>query len=384
MKHLRSTEKFCLLALALVASSLSMAQDGNWYLGGNAGRSQADLDNARIARDRLGAGFSVNSIADDNRDTGYKLFGGYQLNPNFAIEGGYFDLGKSGFRATTLPPGTFNGDMIIKGWNLDLVGTLPLSENFSVFGRVGANYAKTNGSFAGTGAAALASGNTSEHHTNPKVGLGLQYALNESLALRTEMERYRVNDGSGQKGNVDLFSIGLIYRFGAKAQTPVVRAAPYRMPEPVAVAPPAPKPVWTPPPAVVKPAAPMPTKVTLSSDALFDFDKASVKPEGKQVLDKFAASLRGVDYNNITVTGHSDRIGQEAYNQALSTRRAEAVSSYLVQAHGISANKITTRGVDGSEPVTKQGDCAGKGASKQRIACLQPDRRVEVEVNGQR
>jgi OOP family OmpA-OmpF porin len=123
-------------------------------------------------------------------------------------------------------------------------------------------------------------------------------------------------------------------------------------------------------------------KVTFSADSLFDFDKSIVKPAGKQHLDKFAADLRGINYDVITVTGHTDRIGSYDYNMKLSTRRAEAVKAYLVESAGIPAGKIATRGTNGTDPVTKPGDCVGKKATPKLIACLQPDRRVEVEVSG--
>ena len=117
-----------------------------------------------------------------------------------------------------------------------------------------------------------------------------------------------------------------------------------------------------------------------SADSLFDFDKSTVKPAGKQALDKFAADLRGANFDVITVTGHTDRIGSHAYNMKLSTRRAEAVKAYLVESAGIPAGKIEAKGVDGANPVTKPGECKGKKATKKLISCLAPDRRVEVEV----
>jgi OOP family OmpA-OmpF porin len=128
----------------------------------------------------------------------------------------------------------------------------------------------------------------------------------------------------------------------------------------------------------------VPTKVSFSADSLFDFDKSIVKADGKQELDKFAADLRGVDYDIINVTGHTDRIGSHDYNTKLSTRRAEAVQNYLVQTGGIPASKIAARGVNGADPVTKPGDCVGNKATKALIACLQPDRRVDIEVVGTR
>ena len=86
----------------------------------------------------------------------------------------------------------------------------------------------------------------------------------------------------------------------------------------------------------------------------------------------------------INVTGHTDRIGRQAYNQKLSSQRAEAVSTYLVDSAGIAASKINARGVNGSDPVTKPGDCVGTKVTPALISCLQPDRRVDIEVTGQR
>ena len=82
------------------------------------------------------------------------------------------------------------------------------------------------------------------------------------------------------------------------------------------------------------------------------------------------------------MTGHTDRIGSHAYNLKLSARRAQAVSSYLVESAGIATGKISATGVDGANPVTKPGDCVGSKPTVKLIACLQPDRRVDVEVAG--
>ena len=371
-----------LAALAAIASPFAMADDTGWYAGVNVGQSRAKIDDARITGALVGGGITTTSITDDNRDTGYKLFGGYQFNRNFALEGGYFNLGTFGFAATTAPAaGTLNGRMKIQGLNLDAVGILPITERFSAFGRAGLNYADTKDSFSGSGAVNVIRPNPSERETNAKVGLGLQYDFTKSIGMRLEAERYRINDGVGNKGDVDLFSVGLVYRFGGKEPAPAPRAmapapvAAAPAPQPAVVAPPPP-----PPPPAVKP--PAPRKVTLSADSLFDFGKANLRPAGKQELDRLAANLKGVDFNVITVTGHTDRIGSHAYNMELSTRRAEAVKAYLVGSAGIPAGKITARGTDGSDPVTKPGDCKGKKATKALIACLQPDRRVEVEVSG--
>jgi len=145
-------------------------------------------------------------------------------------------------------------------------------------------------------------------------------------------------------------------------------------------APPPPAPAPAPPPAPKM----APEKVTFSADVLFDFDKAVLKPAGRDAMDQFASKLQGVNYEVVVVVGHTDRIGSEAYNKKLSVRRAEAVKEYLVKEKGIPANKVYTDGKGEAEPVTKPDQCKGTRATKALIECLQPDRRVDVEVAGTR
>lgn len=264
MKALRfpaTKRQLSLLAVAgfaAVCSTSVIAQDApGWYMGGNLGGTRADFKNDSINRDLAGKGFTVNSTTTDNTSNGGKVFGGYQLTPNFAVEGGYFDLGRFGYGSTTTPAGTFSGNTRVNGLNLDLVGTLPLSDRFSVLGRVGAAYAQNRGSFASTGFVPLNTSNPRRNDTNLKIGLGIQYAITEALSVRGELERYRINDPIRNRGNVDMASIGLVYRFGGKVQTPV--AAAY---VPVVAAPPPPPPVYVapppPPPAPVVVAPPPP------------------------------------------------------------------------------------------------------------------------------
>jgi OOP family OmpA-OmpF porin len=126
-----------------------------------------------------------------------------------------------------------------------------------------------------------------------------------------------------------------------------------------------------------------PEKVSLSADQLFDFDKANLKPDGKQALDDLVSKLEGVKYDTIVVIGYADRIGSDAYNKKLSMRRAESVKSYLVNEKSIAADTVFTDGKGEANPVT--GDtCKGEKKTKALVACLQPDRRVEVEVAGTR
>ncbi|SOE48571.1 Outer membrane protein A precursor [plant metagenome] len=133
---------------------------------------------------------------------------------------------------------------------------------------------------------------------------------------------------------------------------------------PVAQAAPAPKPV-----------APTPTasKVVFNADTFFDFDKATLKPEGRQLLDQVVAQTRSINLETIIAVGHTDSTGPEAYNQKLSERRAAAVKTYLVQ-QGVDTNRIYTEGKGELEPVADNKTRQGRAQN----------RRVEIEIVGTR
>lgn len=125
-------------------------------------------------------------------------------------------------------------------------------------------------------------------------------------------------------------------------------------------------------------------KITLAADALFDFDKAVLRPEGKAKLDEVISKASALKLEVILAVGHTDRIGKDAYNQKLSEKRAAAVKEYLVS-KGIEANRVYTEGKGEKQPVT--GDKCKKlgaesGKNKKLVDCLQPDRRVDIEVIG--
>ena len=150
-----------------------------------------------------------------------------------------------------------------------------------------------------------------------------------------------------------------------------------------------PPPAVTPPPPAPPPPPPAPApqvqKITLATKALFDFDKAVLKPEGKAAIDREVISKLNTvtKLELVLVTGHTDRIGTQAYNQKLSERRANAVRDYLVS-RGVAKDKIETLGMGKTQPVP--GVVCNQPYPKQRkalIECLAPNRRVEVEVKGE-
>lgn len=376
-------------SLLAASAAPALAQEGGYFYGGAAlGQSRARIDEPRITASLLGAGLTTTSMTRDEHATAYKLFGGYQLNRYIAVEGGYFNLGKFSFSSTTVPAGTLNGQIKLQGLNLDLLGTLPLTDSFSAIARVGAQYASARDTFSGTGAVNVLNPNPSKKSANYKFGVGLQYEITRSLLVRAEGERYRINDAVGNHGDVNLFSVSLVIPFGrapAAVARPMAAAPVYVEPVPAAAPPPPPPPVAV----VAAPVAPVAVvserrRVSFSADSLFAFDKSDIKPEGRAALDRFAKELVGTRFEVITVEGHTDRLGSTDYNQRLSSRRAESVKSYLVTTDGIDAAKVSAIGKGESAPVTKPDDCKGSKANAKLIACLQADRRVEVEVTGTR
>ena len=185
-----------------------------------------------------------------------------------------------------------------------------------------------------------------------------------------------------QRGSVVKSGTGLCWRTGYWTPAMAIEECdPDLVKKPEAVAAPAPKAAPAPAPApAAAPVTPAAQKVTLAADALFDFNKAVLLPEGKAKLDKLSNDIKGIKLEVIIAVGHADRFGTDAYNQKLSEKRAEAVKAYLV-GKGVEPNRVYTEGKGEKQPVTKADQCKG-AKSKKVIDCLQPDRRVEIEVIG--
>ncbi len=211
--------------------------------------------------------------------------------------------------------------------------------------------------------------------SNSLIGALLSVALLGTMGV-TQAQQAKSND-NWQSGGTQL-------RSGADSSlcwrdanwTPATAAAdcdgalkpPAPAPAPRAAAPaPAPTPAPAPAPAVTS------TKVTLLSDALFDFDKSVIKPEGTKKLSDLTAKLKGVTVEVIIVIGYTDSVGSLKYNKALSLRRAEAVKAFLVK-NGVEANRVYTEGKAFADPVGDNKTAAGRALN----------RRTVVEVVGTR
>lgn len=212
------------------------------------------------------------------------------------------------------------------------------------------------------------------------VGVGAQYLFSDNFGLQADVRHQwsrsdakapgRSFDADGTIGNT-LLSLGAIFRFGAPEAAPVVAAA-EPAPAPVVAPEPAPAPA---PVAAPEPCQPKFETVTLQAEKLFGFNKFKLNGDAVVELDDVVKTLKAhPEFDVVIVTGHTDRIGSEQYNQKLSEKRAEVIKQHLVADHGIEASRIRAVGKGESQPVV---ECKGvKG--KKLVECLAPNRRVVI------
>lgn len=369
MKRVRTVGALGLVGFALVSGQAALAAESGWYGGLSIGQSMADIAHDRIAN-QLGVGVGSIAFDDDDRDVGYKLFAGRKFNKNFAVEGGYFNLGKFGFTANYPTANTFSGNMKLQGLNLDAVGILPFSEKFSALGRVGLIYTEGKDRFSGTGAGtavAAADPNPKESKANYKFGAGLQYDFTRALSMRGEWERYRVNDAVGNRGDIDLLSVGLVFMFDTREPARKAAApAPYVAPVAAAPAPaPAPAPVLVIVPVVAK------TQQYCSIlDIQFEINQNTVQSESEEKISVLGNFMRKYPSTTAVIEGHSDEVGTSAENMKLSERRAQSVVNYLADRHGIARSRLQAVGYGESRPIADNSTREGKRLNRRIDAII--------------
>ncbi len=217
--------------------------------------------------------------------------------------------------------------------------------------------------------------------TSPYIGAGggFQVSFNDQWGMQADIRRnhayLRGNDFAAKRANTDVISVALTYAF-EKMPAPTPRAAPapaYVAPAPVAVAQ-APAPMPAPaPPVVMAPTARF-ERITMSANKLFNFDSAELRTPMPKLDEVSDALIKSPEINNIVISGYTDRLGSDAYNQTLSQKRADAVKNYMAN-RGVSASRMTATGKGETKPVVF---CSDKKMAA-LIECLEPNRRVEVE-----
>ena len=199
------------LCLLLPAAPHSVAaEEPGLYIGGNfgwtridAGTSVRDLENELLA-----AGFASANAELDEKSTAVKILGGYQINPNLAVEAYLANLGQYDLSLrTTGPTVAGSGEVRLRGFGFDFVGLLPLTGSLSGLGRVGLFSWETKTRFSATDGATTSEDSGSDDGTELKVGIGLEWKVGPAIRLRGEIEYYNFDE------RVTVLSFGLIYRF---------------------------------------------------------------------------------------------------------------------------------------------------------------------------
>ncbi|MGL4251368.1 MAG: porin OmpA [Aeromonas sp.] len=316
------------LALATVVGNVQAADD--WYTGIGAGRAYAhNLDDAR-------------GVDTDKGATALNLFGGYNFNDYYAAEFGYLYAGKAGVDDVEFKS---------QGATLSGIARLPLGDIFSLFAEGGAYVNHVNGN------------DNSDNGIAPLAGLGVTAKLSDLIDLQARY-RYLWNLGDEQKtweSDMSMATLELVLHPNRNTYVaPVAAPVPEPVPEPVVVD----------------------QSFSLSSDVLFAFGKSTLKPEGVAALDTLyqqIVELQPKD-GSAVVIGYTDHIGSDVFNLKLSEARARTVADYLVS-KGLPAAKVAIEGRGETNPVTGN-QCDSVKGKAQLIACLAPDRRVEVRVTG--
>ena len=352
-----------LVVAGLAAASVAQAapQENTFYAGVKAGQAsfhdgiKANTDASNPRSLDFGTGYNRNSFT-------YGVFGGYQIlnrdNLGLAVELGYDDFGRVKFKEA----GKVAAKHTNHGTHLSLKGSYEVLNGLDVYGKAGVALVRSDYKFYNTenGARDHKAGRHSLR-TSGLFAVGAEYAVLPELAVRLEYQwltrvgkyRTQTTNNSSVDYNPWIGSInaGVSYRFGQGAV-----AAPAMAPEVVS------------------------KTFNLNSDVTFAFGKANLKPQAQATLDGIYGEIAQVHSAKVAVAGYTDRIGSDAGNLKLSQRRADTVANYLVQ-KGVATNAISATGYGKANPVTGA-TCDQVKGRKALIACLAPDRRVEIAVNG--
>jgi OOP family OmpA-OmpF porin len=359
-------------ALITMPAMAEEAYQGPWYLLPNIGVMHPDSD-----------------LKADDKNLSYGLRIGKEITENWDIQ-----MGLTQSRADE-DSHRYSGDQ----YRQTMLGVDALyffsRDKFRPFLLAGLGVAHNSIHYNGIAPTANADGSNNSWMGN--FGVGAQYLFTDNIgmqaAIRQVYSRAKADGGlfgsdrHETVGNTYL-NIGVVFRFGVPKQVsdagptqakspPEAGPEPYQAPTQAKQEQPKP----TPMPEPTGPDEAAFAKMTIQSEVLFAFDKSNLKPEGEatlneQVVEKMKANSQ---VELLLITGHTDRIGSDRYNQKLSERRAESVKTYLVS-QGIEASRLHTVGKGETMPVA---DCAGP-RSKQLIQCLQPNRRVVLEIEAQR
>ena len=351
-----------LVVAGLAAASVAQAapQENTFYVGVKAGQAsfhdgiKSNTDDYNANSLEFGEGYHRNSFT-------YGIFGGYQAfnrnNLGVAVELGYDDFGRVKYTSDHLKSFKHSNH----GFHVSAKGSYEVLNGLDIYGKAGVALVRSDYKFYDENGQRVR--DSGEHSLRPSglFAVGAEYAVLPELAVRLEYQWLtrvgKLRFGDSANSSVDYnpwigsINAGVSYRFGQGAV-----AAPAMAPEVVS------------------------KTFNLNSDVTFAFGKANLKPQAQATLDGIYGEIAQINSAKVAVAGYTDRIGSDAGNLKLSQRRADTVANYLVQ-KGVATNAISATGYGKANPVTGA-TCDQVKGRKALIACLAPDRRVEIAVNG--
>lgn len=305
-----------LTIVACLASLASPVANAEFYLGGKIGQTWLD-DSCKSGRQC------------DDESFGGGIYVGYDLFDNFAVEVGYDYLGDF---ESSFPKGDIDDD--VKAFTLAPKFHIPVS-SFDLFAKFGAAW--------------MSHGDADD--LAPMAAFGTEYNFTSKWAARLEYQYiYNFDDGDVDEMDSDSLFLGLTYRFGTNKPVP-----------PVAKVEPAPAPV-----EVTEP----PTVQMQTFTELFASNSVELHKSAEQYLAWVVEVMQKYPQANVRITGHTDSVGAEDYNQTLSENRAKAVAGYLYE-QGIEPGRVTATGKGEMSPIASNDTEEGR----------KQNRRVEVMID---
>jgi len=298
-------------------------------------------------RPYVGVGVGVSSLdpeaqcpcvtVGDGTDTAFMLTGGYDLSRHFTIDAYYNDAGAAGI--------DFLGDRVGE-LDYQTAGISGIGYLFNSQGAEGLDRREGLGLFLRLGAGIMQNDSSldfdRDHTAHVMAGIGAEYGWQNGLAVRAELNSYDTD--------AQTLSVSLLKRFGTVPQRTVATAVPaVIVPEPEA-----PKPVVT---------------VVENTRVNFAFAADDLSVSAVQALVELAAQLKQNTSVSLAIEGHADNIDTQAFNQALSERRAEAVKAWLIS-NGIDAGRLSTQGFGEDRPIASNATPEGRAQN----------RRVDIRV----
>jgi OOP family OmpA-OmpF porin len=182
-------------AFALGATLAATQASAQAFVGGSFGKSDID--------EEITTGL-IDSGSVDGKDSGFKIFGGYMFNRHFGVEAAYVDLGEVSYSGTFGGAPVTGGKVEVSGFNISALGSFPVTEQFSVFGKIGLFLwdAEANDTTGGVPFSA------SEDGTDVSFGVGVGWQFTRNLGLRAEWEMFKTNEA-----DATLISVGVLWRF---------------------------------------------------------------------------------------------------------------------------------------------------------------------------